>query len=183
MAGRTPRGTHPARRSRGFAAFAVLVVTMGTLTGCGAGKHPAVLDDAPLDTQSATIGDIDVRGAIVVSPEDPNASGTATLVVTFVNTGSAPDSFVGATFGSAPGIDPPSRAKAMLSPASIELPGDVPVVVPSEKHGTADLDGTFQVGTYVTAQLSFARAGSVTMTLLVVAPTGRFEPYATDTNP
>jgi hypothetical protein len=149
------------------------------VSGCGAGTHPAVLDDAPLDTQSAVVDDIHVSGAIVVSPQTDTGAPAdrGTLVVTIVNTGDEPDAFIGATFGTTEDIDPPARAKATLAPAKIDLPPNTPVVIPSDAGGSASLDGGFAVGTYVNAELDFEVAGSVRMTLLVVAPDGIYAQY------
>ena len=163
----------PANLARSLRVVPVAAISAAvlTLSGCGAGMHPATLDDQPLDARSASAGPIEVRGAIIVAPEGDDSG---ELLATIFNTGDEADALDSVTFKTISG-----DARATLKPSSIALPPGRSTTIPDGARPIATISSGLEVGTYVTAQFSFANAGTVNMTLFVVAAQGSYATYGT----
>ncbi|WP_374982550.1 DUF461 domain-containing protein [Streptomyces fradiae] len=102
---------------RGALAATALVVSVASLTACGAGNDAQTLQIRP-DNAATKVGDIKVQNAVVIT--QPEGEGQAAVAATVFNDGSKPQTLEGVQL-------PGSDAKAALKPAE----GSGPVTIPA----------------------------------------------------
>ena len=149
-------------------ALAALVVVAATaLTGCFNGQGATTTMQASMNSGngvSATAGSLKIENATLVA--GPAGSKTATLTMRITNSGSAPDTLAGVAIGGASAyVTPGSEVIAPNSATSFGFDS-------KDWVNAYGLDAT--PATYVPVQLAFATAGLVTISVLVVNPTGYY---------
>lgn len=155
-----------AQRFVRFLAAPLAVLAAAVLSACSVGVEAGTLNEAPITGARADAGLIKIRNALVIAPAED--SGDATLSVTIVNDGTTEDALLGVELTGSDGPIP-----VTLRPGTIDLPPETATRIPTDVRPTAVVDAsTLQPGTYTTATFSFANAGSVDLSLLVVAPVG-----------
>lgn len=152
----------------GFAAPLVLVAA-AVLSACSVGVEAGTLNEAPITGARADAGLVKIRNALVIAPADD--SGEATLSVTIVNDGTTEDTLLDVELTGSDGPVP-----VTLRPDTIDLAPETATRIPTDARPAAVIDAaTLEAGTYTQATFSFANAGSVELSLLVVAPVGWWE--------
>jgi hypothetical protein len=149
------------------AGLATILVSVLALTGCGAtgAQSPTRNIKQVTDGVEAQTGSIYIRDFLLVAQPD----GSAALVATFINEGSAPDALTGIKVA---GMD------ATLSSASsnFDLLQNTPLIFSGDSaNATGYVSGLNAApGTRVDAVVSFAHAPSVTLSALVRAKSDYF---------
>ena len=155
-----------ARATRPALAIATIAVALtATLSGCysgfGANTNEQSLMNSGNGTQ-AQIGEIRIENATLVL--GPKGSGTATLLTTMVNQGSAPDSLVGLEIGTKPVYVTPGGGE-LTAGAAVSFGFNSAVWINSYEI-------TAPASNYVPVKIQFKDAGIVLLNVLTVPPTG-----------
>ncbi|MCP9987541.1 DUF461 domain-containing protein [Streptomyces sudanensis] len=130
---------------RGALAATALMISVASLTACGAGHDAQSLQIKP-DNATATVGDIEVLNAVVITPAE-GAEGPAALSATLFNGSSTAETLEAVQF-------PGSKAKAELKPAK----GSGPLTIPA--GGSLILGGKGNAAVVIEGLEESARGGA-----------------------
>jgi hypothetical protein len=160
---------------RGAFAASALVLSLASLTACGAGNNAQTLQVQP-DSAATSIGDITIQAATVVTQPQPDAKGPAVITGTLFNNGTSSQTLDSISL-------PGTGATVKLSPAK----GKGPVTVPAN-GGWVRLGGAgnasavivngseaAQDGNAQQVVFSFSDTGDVGLRAFVVPATSYFE--------
>jgi hypothetical protein len=168
---------------RGTLAATALAFSLASLAACSAGNNAQTLGVKP-DSAAATIDDITIQNAVVVTPDRTDPEGPAVVTGTLFNNGAAKQTLDSITL-------PGTSATVKLSPAK----GSGPVTVPAggwvqlggKGHASAVIDNGRESAIDGDAQqvvFTFSETGDVGLRALVFPATGYREgvgPSATPT--
>jgi hypothetical protein len=184
----TTRRSTPSRRGRaGLAATAVVLTAAPFAAACGAGFNAASLVVKP-NAAAGTIGDIKINNVWVIVDPD---SGTAEVIGAVTNTGTAPDQLVSVSAnGNFATVLPPSAtttntAPAVATGADVTVSGESVTIPPGESAGFGEtaspeleiIGASFTPGTIAPVKMTFAQAGTITLSAQVETNTGLFAGY------
>jgi hypothetical protein len=150
------------------AGVALSLVVSLVASGCGSGTEAGTLDPAPSSGADADLGDLKLRNALIVVPEDGDGSGS--LVLTIINDGDTEDILRAIEL-----VAGEEAIEADLRPAAITLPAGGVTVIPTTPRPTASFGSELVPGSFVDVVLRFANAGFAELSLPVLYATG---PYA-----
>ncbi|MFV2120043.1 DUF461 domain-containing protein [Streptomyces sp. Act-28] len=121
---------------RGALAATTLVISLASLTACGAGNDAQTLQIKP-DNATTTVGDIKVQGAVLIAPAD-GAEGPSAVSATVFNEGSKTETLESIEM-------PGSGARITLKPAKGSGPLTVPaggsLVLGGQGNAYAEVEG------------------------------------------
>ncbi|MFI6288030.1 DUF461 domain-containing protein [Streptomyces sp. NPDC051018] len=130
----TPSGGAP-RLRRGALAVTAVALSFTALTACGAGNNAQTLGVKP-DTAFATVDDISVQNANVITQPKPGAAGPAVVSATIFNAGTKDQTLDSVTL--------PGGATVKLSaaggPGAITVPAEGSVVIGGKGNASAVID-------------------------------------------
>jgi len=185
----TTRRSTPTRRGRaGLAATAVVLAAAPFAAACGAGFNSASEDVKP-NAAAGTVGDLRVNNVWVIVDQN---SGTAEVIGAVTNTGDAQDQLTAATaggsdvtFAAAPAgsAGGESTGKGVTVAADgVTVPGGESVSFGEQgSPGLSIVGGGLVPGHFTTVKLTFAQAGTLTLTAEVEPDTGLFVGYDPNT--
>ncbi|CAL9300150.1 MULTISPECIES: DUF461 domain-containing protein [unclassified Streptomyces] len=158
---------------RGAIAATALVISLASLTACGAGNDAQTLQIRP-DNATTTVGDIKVQNALMITPVE--GEGPAAVSATLFNDGSKAETLEGVQL-------PGSGAKAELKPAKgsgpLTIPAGGSLILGGEGNASVvveGLKGSAKGGVQeVVFQLS--ETGDVKLKALVFASEGYYEGF------
>lgn len=148
-----------------------LLVASPVLGGCFSGRAATTTVQSTMNSGNgvdARVGDLRIENATIVL--GPEGSGSATLIGSVFNNGSADDTLVGVTVNGTPAVVTPGAEK-----------------IPAGGSANFGYDGmhfinsyTFEAepSAYVPVTMQFANGGLVEMSVLSVPPTGIYEGIA-----
>ncbi|RII13811.1 hypothetical protein DSC45_22925 [Streptomyces sp. YIM 130001] len=152
---------------RGAIAASVLALSIGALTACSAGNNAQTLGVQP-DDAAATVDDIQVQGAMVVTQPDLKSTGPAAVAATIYNNGDKAQTLDSIT------VDGTPKA-ATLKPAKgggkITVPADGYVVIGGAENASAVLPssrGSVVDGNAQRVTFTFSKTGKVQLRTFVV---------------
>lgn len=181
----TTRRSTPSRRGRaGLAATAVVLAVAPFAAACGAGFNSASEDVKP-NAAAGQVGDIKVNNVWVIVDKN---SGTAEVIGAVTNTGDAPDQLTGVTAGDSQVTFAPAPAGSTGSDTTgsgvkvaadgVTIPGSQSVTFGEQgSPGLSIVGGGLTAGRFATVKLTFAQAGTLTLTAEVEPDTGLFVGY------
>ena len=180
----TTRRSTPSRRGRaGLAATAVVLAVAPFAAACGAGFNSASEDVKP-DAASGQVGDLKVNNVWVVIDA---SSGTAEVIGAVTNTGDAQDQLTAVTagdsdvtFASAPAGSTGDSTGSSVTVAAdgVTIPGGQSVSFGEQgSPGLSITGGGLTAGGFTTVKMTFAQAGTLTLTAEVEPDTGLFVGY------
>lgn len=184
----TTRRSTPSRRGRaGLAATAVVLTAAPFAAACGAGFNAASLVVKP-NAAAGTIGDIKINNVWVIVDPD---SGTAEVIGAVTNTGTAPDQLVSVSANGnfatvvAPAATTTDTAPAVATGAGVTVSGETVTIPPGESASFGEtaspeleiIGAGLTLGTFATVKMTFAQAGSITLSAQVEQNTGLFVGY------
>lgn len=143
--------------------WGALLLLMVSLTACGG---PDLRSNPAVGVTELT-ADMDALSLTVVT----NGEGNATLVGTLLNHGSQPDQLVGVEATS------PSTGQTVtttLPQGPVRLPVEQPVRL-AERFAVRLTEPSFRLGYALDVTLSFARAGDITLQVLMYPQEGSFD--------
>jgi hypothetical protein len=150
------------------AVAALALALSATGAGCSAGFDPPVFLVEP-DTVEAEVGDLRLRGLVLVKAEGGDS---VALVGAVVNGGSAEDTLTKVEIAG-------QSAPLTLSPNLSVEPGQLLTLGGSEGEPViVEGAGDLPVGVFAPVTLSFRNAGSAELRLLVEDAEGIYQPYA-----
>ncbi|WP_233521911.1 DUF461 domain-containing protein [Streptomyces triticagri] len=159
---------------RGAIAASVLTLSIGALTACSAGNNAQTLGVQP-DDAHATVGDIQVQGAMVVTQPDLKSTGPAAVAATVYNNGDKAQTLDSITVDGTP-------KSATLKPAKgggkITVPAGGYVVIGGDKNASAVLPssrGSVADGNAQRVTFTFSETGKVQLRTFVVPATSYFD--------
>ena len=175
-----PAAARPPRRRIGsrWVAVACLIAVAG-LTACSSSKpthrSPSVTASASSSAQ-ARIGDISIRGSYIPQPASPDV---AAAYLTIVNSGSSSDTVTRVTTSVTNDVMAMSEADSggvgtMTDLSSVTIPAHGSITLsPGHAHLMLEQpDQTLVNGDQVRMTITFAKAGTVSLTVPVVPLTG-----------
>jgi hypothetical protein len=157
-------------RRKSFVA-ALLTLCAVSLSSCGAGFDASTMQTQPAGPGVySKIGAIDVQNAVIVR----STENTATLIVTFINTGEEPEKLLSFTVS---GPTPQSIVNDFSD--QLEIPAKGFVAVGSPGQPRIDLIGYAPAeSSYVKVSFLFEKAGELRLSLLTVPATSTFAELA-----
>ncbi|MFJ2651174.1 DUF461 domain-containing protein [Streptomyces sp. NPDC087420] len=168
---------------RGTFAASALVLSLASLTACGAGNNAQTLGVKP-DSAATSIGDITIQAATLVTQPELDAKGPAVVTGTVFNNGRTAQTLDSITL-------PGTGATVKLSPAKGKGPVTVPpnggsVRLGGEGNASAVIEDGREAAQDGNAQpvvFSFSDTGDVGLRALVVPATSFFEGVGPSTQP
>lgn len=161
----------PARRT---AALVGALALVPALAACASGVDAGTTVQGPSGNgANANLGPIQLRDMTLVSGSvDPQA---ATTIGTIVNTGTDPDALLGATITSPTGATV-RLAGTGISGSTLPLPPQSAVRIGFNSDDHLDVSGlSITPSFFAQVQFSFQKAGTITMPVMVVPPTGIYQ--------
>jgi copper(I)-binding protein len=165
-------------RRPALAGLAVLALTFATTAGCArhSESHRAGPSAASAATGHAAVGALTITGGYIPQPASPDV---AAAYLTIANSGAVPDTVVKIVTdvtGSVMAMTETARGGvgSMTDLAAVTVPAHGRVALtPGHAHLMLDKPTTrLRAGQHVSLTITFARAGSVTLTLPVVPLAG-----------
>ncbi|CAL9482149.1 DUF461 domain-containing protein [Streptomyces sp. enrichment culture] len=158
---------------RGAIAATALVISLASLTACGAGNDAQTLQIRP-DNAATTVGDIKVQNAVVITQAE--GAGPAAFSATVFNDGSKAETLEGVQL-------PGSGAKAELKPAKGSGPLTVPaggsLILGGEGNASVVIEGLKPTvrGGVQEVVLQLSETGDVKINALVHPSEGYYEGF------
>ncbi|MFJ9035050.1 DUF461 domain-containing protein [Streptomyces sp. NPDC102406] len=161
---------------RGALAAASLAFSIASLAACGAGNDAQTLQVKP-DNAAATVGDIKIQNATVITQPDRSSKGPAVVTATLFNNGSADQTLDSIKVA---GVDKTAKLTGAEGGSKVTVPAGGSIILGGEGNATAELpndrtailDGNAQSVTF-----AFSRTGDVKLKAFVVPAESYFEKW------
>ncbi|MEU2312346.1 MULTISPECIES: DUF461 domain-containing protein [Streptomyces albidoflavus group] len=161
---------------RGALAAAAIAFSIASLASCAAGNNAETHQINP-DNARATVGDIMVQNAVVVTQPDRESTGPAIVAATIFNNGTKDQTLDSVVVD---GVNKKAELTAAQGNGKLTIPAGGRLIVGGEDNAsavlpssrTAVLDGNAQAITF-----TFSRTGDVKLNTLVVPATSYFEKW------
>lgn len=151
---------------RGALAAAAIAFSIASLAACAAGSDAQTLEVKP-DNAAATVGDIKVQNALVITQPDTTSTGPAVISATLFNTGVKPQTLDAVSVdGAGSATLTPAKGKGKLvvpAGGSIVLGGKGNASAALSSPGATVIDGNAQKVTF-----TFSTTGDVSLRAFVV---------------
>jgi len=151
---------------RGALAAAAIAFSIASLAACGAGSDAQTLEVKP-DNAAATVGDIKVQNALVITQPDTTSTGPAVISATLFNNGIKPQTLDAVSIdGAGSATLTPAKGKGKLvvpAGGSIVLGGKGNASAALTSPGDTVKDGNAQKVTF-----TFSTTGEVSLRAFVV---------------
>ncbi|MEW2285006.1 DUF461 domain-containing protein [Streptomyces sp. NPDC047841] len=160
---------------RGALAASAIVFSIASLAACGAGNNAQTLEVKP-DNAAASVGDIKVQNALVITQPDLQSTGPAVVSATVFNSGSTDQTLQSiALDGSGTSAElKPAKGQSLTVPAHGSLilggKGNASATLPSGREAVQD--GNAQKITF-----TFSKTGKVSLRAFVVPATSYFDKW------
>ncbi|PZH20167.1 DUF461 domain-containing protein [Streptomyces sp. NTH33] len=166
---------------RGALAAAALAFSIASLAACAAGNDAQTLQIKP-DNAAASVGDIKIQNAVVVTQPGTQTKGPAVITATLFNNGKAAQTL--------DAISVEGNGTAQITPAQgqgkLTIPAHGSVVIGGEGNASAALpspgpglkDGNAQKVTF-----TFSQTGDVSLRAFVVPAEGYFDKWGPSSAP
>jgi hypothetical protein len=154
---------------RGALAAAAIAVSIASLAACGAGHNAQSLEIKP-DNAAATVGDLKIQNAIVITQPDKESTGPAVVAATVFNSGSSAETLESITVDGAGEVKlTPAKGKSLSVPAggSLIIGGKDNASAVLSGGGEGLVDGNAQKVTF-----NFSKTGAVVLRAFVVPSEG-----------
>ncbi|MCT4356913.1 DUF461 domain-containing protein [Streptomyces sp. Je 1-79] len=161
---------------RGALAATAIVISIASLSACGAGNNAQTLGVKP-DNAAVTVEDVKIQNALVITQPTAGAPGPAVVSATVFNNGSAPQTLDSITLG---GTAAPVVLKAATGSGPITIPAGGSVVIGGKGNASATIEnGREAVKDGGAQELTFklSRTGDVAMEAFVVPAAGYFKEF------
>ncbi|MFD4986191.1 DUF461 domain-containing protein [Streptomyces sp. NPDC058374] len=167
---------------RGALAAAAIAFSIASLASCAAGNNAETNQIRP-DNAAASVGDIHVQNATIVTQPDRESTGPAIVAATIFNSGTKDQTLDSVVVD---GVNKKAELTAAQGNGPLTIPAGGRLVVGGEDNAsavlpssrTAVLDGNAQAVTF-----TFSRTGDVKLNTLVVPATGYFEKWGPSDTP
>ena len=154
------------------AAAALVVALVPALAACSTGPNASTTTQQPSGNgSSASVGPLQLRGVTIVKGDGD--LGVGTIIGTIVNTGTDPDVLTGVTVAAPTGATATIVGTGTAAGGQLELGPRTSTQIGYKGTDQIDLTG-FQTkpSAYAEVVFTFARAGTVSVPVLAVPPSG-----------
>ncbi|MBT2439626.1 DUF461 domain-containing protein [Streptomyces sp. ISL-36] len=161
---------------RGALAATALVISIASLSACGAGNDAQTLGVRP-DNAAVTVDDVKVQNALVITQPDASVKGPAVVSATVFNNGSAPQTLDAITL---PGTKATVKLKAAEGDGPITVPAGGSVVIGGQGNASATIENGSEAAKNGDAQqvvFKLSRTGDVSLQAYVVPATSYFKEF------
>ncbi|MEU9318955.1 DUF461 domain-containing protein [Streptomyces sp. NPDC048295] len=166
----------------GALAATAVVLSIASLTACGAGNDAASLKVRP-DTAATTIGDISIQNANVVTQPELTAEGPAVVSATLFNNGRKPQTLEAVTL---PGSSASVQLHAANGAGQVVVPAGGSVVLGGKGNASAVIENgreAARAGNVQPVVFKFSSAGEVPLGAFVVPAKSYFTGFGPSTLP
>ncbi|MEV1020483.1 DUF461 domain-containing protein [Streptomyces sp. NPDC050264] len=161
---------------RGALAAAAIAFSIASLAACGAGNDAQTLQVKP-DNAEASVGDIKVQNATVITQPDRTSKGPAVVTATLFNNGTTEQTLDSITVD---GVDKTAKLTDAKGGSTIKVPAGGSVVLGGKDNASAELpnsrtavlDGNAQPITF-----TFSKTGAVKLKAFVVPAESYFSKW------
>jgi hypothetical protein len=157
---------------RGALAAAAIAVSIASLAACGAGHNAQSLNIRP-DNAAATVGDLKIQNAVVLTQPGEESAGPTVVSATVFNSGNRAETLESITVDGA--------GKAKLTPAkgkSLTVPAGGSLVIGGKDNASAVLTGGSLVdGNAQKVTFTFSTTGAVVLRAFVVPADGYYSSW------
>ncbi|WP_206313991.1 DUF461 domain-containing protein [Streptomyces coryli] len=160
---------------RGALAATAVVISFAALTACGAGNNAETGQINP-DNARATVGDIQIQNAVVITPEE-RGEGTAAVSARIFNDGKSPERLTSLTI---PETNTTVKLSGPKGGDTLTIPAGGSLMIGGKGNASAVIEGGRKSVTDGRAkQLVFqlSRTGAVKIATLVVPATGQYKSF------
>ncbi|OII63256.1 DUF461 domain-containing protein [Streptomyces sp. CC53] len=161
---------------RGALAATALVISLASLTACGAGNDAQTLGIRP-DNAATSVGTIKVQNAVVITQPEAGAQGPSVVSATLFNDGDKAETLEAVTL-------PGTEATVKLTPAEGSGPVTIPaggfLVLGGEGNAAAQIENGSEVTKDGDAQevvFQLSRTGDVGLQAFVVPASGFYKDF------
>lgn len=156
---------------RGALSAAAIVLSIASLTACGAGNNAQTLEIKP-DNAAVTVGDIQAQNVVVITQAESDASGPAVVSATLFNNGSTDQTLQSVELDGAGSLElTPAEGEDLVVPAHGSLTlggkGNASAVLAGGREALRD--GDAQKVTF-----TFSETGAVSLEAFVVPASGYY---------
>ncbi|MFJ3586068.1 DUF461 domain-containing protein [Streptomyces sp. NPDC090127] len=161
---------------RGALAATAIVISIASLSACGAGNDAQTLGVRP-DNAAVTVEDVKIQNALVITQPTAGAPGPAVVSATVFNNGSTPQTLDSITLG---GSAAPVKLKAAEGTGPITIPAGGSVVIGGKGNATATIENGHEAVKDGGAQqvvFKLSRTGDVSLQAFVVPASSYFKDF------
>ncbi|MGW6564292.1 DUF461 domain-containing protein [Streptomyces sp. NPDC054975] len=161
---------------RGALAATAIVISIASLSACGAGNDAQTLGVRP-DNAAVTVEDVKIQNALVITQPTAGAKGPAVVSATVFNNGSTPQTLDSITLG---GSTAPVKLKAATGSGPITIAPGGSVVIGGQGNASATIENGHEAVKDGGAQelvFKLSKTGDVTLQAFVVPATGYFKDF------
>lgn len=161
---------------RGALAATAIVISIASLSACGAGNDAQTLGVRP-DNAAVTVDDVQIQNALVITQPDPRAVGPAVVSATVFNNGTTRQTLDSITL---PGTAGTVKLKAAEGNGPIVVPAGGSVVIGGQGNATATIEGGVREAKNGDAQkviFKLSKTGDVGLSAFVVPATSYFKDF------
>ncbi|MFI8522199.1 DUF461 domain-containing protein [Streptomyces sp. NPDC085481] len=161
---------------RGALAATALVISIASLSACGAGNDAQTLEVRP-DNAAVTVDDIKIQNALVITQPEAGVVGPAVVSATVFNNGLVRQTLDSITL---PGTVGTVKLKAAEGAGPIVVPAGGSVVIGGKGNASATIEGGLRTAKNGDAQkvvFKLSRTGDVALSAFVVPATSYFSEY------
>ncbi|WP_329422647.1 DUF461 domain-containing protein [Streptomyces sp. NBC_01268] len=161
---------------RGALAATAIVISIASLSACGAGNNAQTLEIKP-DNAAVTVDDVKVQNALVITQPDPGAIGPAVVSATVFNNGLTRQTIDSITL---PGALGTVKLKAAEGDGPIVVPANGSVVIGGKGNASAVIEGGLREARNGDAQrvvFKLSKTGDVGLSAFVVPASSYFKDF------
>ncbi|MFD3942874.1 DUF461 domain-containing protein [Streptomyces sp. NPDC058579] len=161
---------------RGALAATAIVISIASLSACGAGNNAQTLGVKP-DNAAVTVEDVKIQNALVITQPTVGAAGPAVVSATVFNNGSTPQTLDSITLGDSPGQ---VKLKPATGSGPITIAAGGSVVIGGKGNASATIENGHEAVKDGNAQelvFKLSKTGDVALEAFVVPATSYFKEY------
>ncbi|WP_137994303.1 DUF461 domain-containing protein [Streptomyces vilmorinianum] len=161
---------------RGALAAAAIVISIASLSACGAGNDAQTLGVRP-DNAAVTVDDVKIQNALVITQPTAGAPGPAVVSATVFNTGTTPQTLDSITLG---GSAAPVKLTAAEGSGAITIPAGGSVVIGGQGNATATIENGHEAvknGGVQELVFKLSKTGDVSLQAFVVPAASYFKDF------
>ncbi|MFF3317660.1 DUF461 domain-containing protein [Streptomyces sp. NPDC003035] len=161
---------------RGALAASALVISIASLSACGAGNDAQTLGVRP-DNAAVAVDDVKIQNAIVITQPTAGAPGPAVVSATVFNNGRAPQTLESITLAGSPS---PVKLKAAEGTGPITVPAGGSVIIGGQGNASATIENGHEAvkdGGVQKLVFKLSETGDVSLQAFVVPASGYFKDF------
>lgn len=167
---------------RGALAAAAIAFSVASLAACGAGNQAQTLEIQP-DNAAASVGDIKIQNAVVITQPELESTGPAVVAATVFNSGRTAQTLESVKVE---GVSGNARLKPAKGSGKLTVPAGGSLVIGGENNASAVLESSreaYKDGDVQPVTFTFSKTGDVKLDAFVVPAEGHFSGWGPSETP